>query len=175
MIDNALHVKPAGTQAHTVWHRDSPSWFHSPDEWEEADRVLWQKNRGSDKPFSKIKIFYFVDDVDEETGPFSIVPGSHKLPPGRAPQYEDLEDMPGHVKMVGKAGGAVLWNGHLYHTAMNNTDGKARKMLLYNYTHFGMKQHDPCVPKGVFRERMEREGSLLCKQLLGIERMDRAA
>ena len=48
-------------------------------------------------------------------------------------------------------------------------------VLTHSETHFGMKQHDPCVLRGAFRERMEREGSPLCKQLLGIERMDRAA
>ncbi len=173
MSDNALHVKPVGTKSHTRWHRDSPTWFHAEAEgWSEEDRWAWERMRACETPFLKIKIFFFVDDVDEETAPFSVVPGTHKVDVDTVPQYDNLEDMPDNVRLVGKAGDAILWNGCIWHTAMDNTDTKARRMLLYNYTHFGMKQHPPCIPRGEFVDYVRRR-SPLCRQLFGLERMPR--
>ena len=175
MADNALHVKPGGTRAHTVWHRDAKTWFHPEAEWSAVDQRLWKKNGAPEKLFHKIKIFFFVDDVDdvdEETGPFSVVPGSHKIDVEKVPQYDELDDMPNNVRLVGKAGDAILWNGCIWHTAMDNTDTKARRMLLYNYTHFGMTQHAPCIPQREFVDYV-RGRSPLCRQLFGLERMSR--
>lgn len=171
MIDNALHVKPPGKVAHTRWHKDAKIWAHDVAEWDASDKAAWEKMKACETPYHKIKIFYFVYDVDFETGPFSVVPGSHKWDEQEIPRYEDLNDMPDHVRLTGKAGSALLWNGRIWHTAMDNTDDKARRMLLYNYTHFGQKQYDWCMPQGAFRERLMRERSPLCKQLLGLERM----
>ena len=173
MIDNALHVKPAGTSAHTRWHRDANTAFFSPEEWDADDQHAWEEMRACEIPFLKIKIFFLVEDVDAETAPFSVVPGSHKLNVDTVPQYDDLNDMPNHVKLVGKAGTAVLWNGHIWHTAMDNIDTKARRMLLYNYVHFGMRQHPPCVPTPDFAEYVQNR-SPRCRQLLGLERMPKA-
>jgi ectoine hydroxylase-related dioxygenase (phytanoyl-CoA dioxygenase family) len=172
MIDNALHVKPAGTKSHTRWHRDAGTAFFSPDEWEASDRQAWERMRVCETPFLKIKIFFFVEDVDEDTAPFSVVPGSHKLDVDAVPQYDDLNDMPNHVKLVGKAGSAVLWNGYIWHTAMDNISTNARRMLLYNYVHFGMRQHPPCVPTEDFARHLKNR-SPLCRQLLGLERFPR--
>jgi len=171
MSDNALHIKPEGTKSHTVWHRDATAWFYlEADDWGAADRRVWEQIGASEKPFHKIKVFFFVDDVDEQTAPFSVVPGSHKLDVEKVPQYENLDDMPDNVRLVGKAGDAILWNGSIWHTAMDNTDTKGRRMLLYNYTHFGMSQHPPCIPSGEFVDYV-RGRSLLCRQFFGLERM----
>jgi ectoine hydroxylase-related dioxygenase (phytanoyl-CoA dioxygenase family) len=171
MSDNALHVKPAGTTSHVGWHRDSSSWKYE-EGWSEEDQQAWESMHVCETPFLKIKIFYFVQDVDETTSPFSVVPGSHRWDTSEIPEYEDVSDMQGYVKMVGKAGDALLWNGCILHAAMDNTDNKARRMLFYNYIHFGMKQHEPCVPKGEFKESL-KDRSPLCQQLFGLERMGR--
>ena len=172
MIDNAFHSKPCRTPAHTKWHRDAPDGYHDADGWSDEDAVWWQENGAIDKPYLKVKVFYFVDDVREETGPFSVLPGSHKDPGVERPEVDRLEDLEGHVKLTGKAGSALIWNGHILHTATDNTDSRARKMLLYNFVHFGMKQYDICVPKGGFRNRVA-ERSPICRQLMGLERMTR--
>ncbi|MBI4532002.1 MAG: phytanoyl-CoA dioxygenase family protein, partial [Candidatus Latescibacteria bacterium] len=174
MIDNALHVKPAGTKAHTKWHRDTHTWCYSIEEWGEGDQKTWERIRACETPSFKMKIFFFIDDIDEDTAPFSVVPESHKLDVETVPQYDDLTDMPNHVKLVGKAGTAVLWNGHIWHTAMDNVGHTARRVLIYNYTHFGMKQYSPCVPTEVFAAYVRENRSPLCRQLLGLERMPRA-
>ena len=180
MKDNALHVKPAGTGSHSEWHRDgekidgnrSTAWpYHGAHEWSAQDRQAWERMRACETPYMKIKVFFFVYDVDEETAPFSVVPGSHKID-GPPPQYDSLEDMPNHIKLVGKAGDAILWSGSIWHTAMDNTGTKARRMLLYNYTHFGMFRKPEFVPSGEFKEHIRRR-SPLCQQLFGLGRMAR--
>ena len=80
--------------------------------------------------------------------------------------------MPGHVKILGKAGDAVLWNGCILHAAMHNTGNQARRMLFYNYVHFGQHQYEPCRPASEFAARI-RGRSPLCRQLFGLERMER--
>jgi len=170
MIDNALHVKPAGTKAHTGWHRDAGIWEHDIAKWDESDRASWRQMGAVDRPHHKIKVFFLVEDVGLDTGPFSVVPGSHKLTDQLPPTFENLEDMPDHVRVTGPAGAAIIWNGCIWHTAMDNTDVRARRMLCYNYTHFGDLQHKECVVEGEFRRRMTNERSSFCKQLLGIER-----
>ena len=174
MSDNALHVKPAGTKSHTVWHRDATTWDYTEAEaWSAEDGRVWKQVRACETPFYKVKIFFFVEDVDEDTAPFSVVPGSHKFDDNdKVPRYDRLEDMPDYVRLVGQAGDAILWNGCIWHTAMDNTDTKARRMLLYNYIHFGQAQHGPCVPTGEFAEYV-RGRSRLCQQLFGLERMPR--
>ena len=173
MIDNALHVKFAGTKAHTAWHKDAKAWFYPLEKWGGEDRKRWEQIRACETPFLKIKIFFFVEDVDEETAPFSVVPGSHKLDVDEVPQYDPLTDMPNHIKLVGRAGSAILWNANIWHTAMDSVDTKARRMLLFNYVHFGIKQHGPCVPSEAFAEYVKKR-SPLCRQLLGLERMSRS-
>lgn len=50
-------------------------------------------------PFHKIKMFFFVYDVDCETGPFSVVPGSHRWIDRDVTQLDDLNAMHGHVRL----------------------------------------------------------------------------
>ena len=54
----------------------------------------------------------------KKTAPFSVVLGSHKT--DEDPQYNELEEMPNHLKLVDQADTAILWNGHIWHTAMHN-------------------------------------------------------
>ena len=66
----------------------------------------------------------------KKTAPFSVVPGSHKTDVDQVSQYDELEEMPNHLKLVGQAGTAILWNGRIWHTTMHNTDTKPRRMRL---------------------------------------------
>jgi len=65
------HNHPADTDAHIEWHRDWPPWNH-------PTQIL------------KAKVFYYLDDITDDMGPFSIVPGSHTRPddpPGSANSF----------------------------------------------------------------------------------------
>ena len=169
MVDNALHVKPAGTPSHTRWHRDTGEWKYDNTGWDDTTLSCWEEIRACDAPHFKIKIFFIVDDIRQETAPFSVVPGSHRWPEAPEKRDEPLDAMPDHVRITGPAGSAIIWNGCIWHTAMDNTDTRARRMLLYNYTHFGSGQREQYILHGEFRERMRRERSQFCRQLLGIE------
>jgi len=117
------HCHHAGTAAHTAWHRDWPAWTHP----------SW---------IIKSKIFYFLDDQDEDMGCFSIVPGTHKNPEGpdkEAYSGENLEKMPGMMKVTGKAGSAILWNVLMYHTGTANTSDRDRRIIIAGYMPFWVK------------------------------------
>lgn len=103
-----------------------------------------QKKRGSERPLLKIKVFFFVHDVDDNTSAFSVLPGSHKREVEDTPPAGRLEELAGHVKLTGPAGSVAIWNGRILHTSMDNTDDQARRMLLFNYTHFDMPQYEYC-------------------------------
>ncbi|MBK36816.1 MAG: hypothetical protein CME26_14975 [Gemmatimonadetes bacterium] len=64
--------------------------------------------------------------------------------------------MPDHVQLTGKAGDAILWNGRIWHRAMDNTGTKVRRMLLYNYRHFGMERTAVYDPDDTFKEQLHR-------------------
>lgn len=127
------HCHHAGTAAHTGWHRDWPPWTH-------PTLIL------------KSKIFYFLDDQDEDMGCFSIVPGSHKLPDGPDRSYsgDRLEEMPGMMKVTGKAGSAILWNVLMYHTGTANTSQRDRRIIIAGYMPFWVKNwnSDP-IPQNI--------------------------
>lgn len=171
MLDNALHIKPAGTPSHTKWHRDTPNAFYPMDQWDEADRVAWQKTAGDRQPFFKLKVFFFIDDIGRDNAPFCVVPGTHLAEVDTVPQYDDLEQMPDCLPMVGPAGAALVWNACLWHTALHNTGSRPRRMLLFNYAHFGMKQYDVCIPDETLALRA-RERSPILGQLLGLGRSE---
>ena len=174
MIDNALQVRPAGSHGHRHWHRDTDIWKHDVNSWDDSDRTRWEQMRACDEPHYLIKIFFLIEDIGRNTAPFSVVPGSHRWPDPPDREGEPLDDMPGHVRITGPAGSAIIWNGCIWHTAMANTGTKARRLLLYNHAHFGTgpdAQHEACILKGKFRDRMLRQRSPFCRQLLGIERM----
>ena len=137
------HNHPADTPAHIEWHRDWPPWSH-------PTQIL------------KAKVFYFLSDISDDMGPFSVVPGSHTRPddpPGsvnsfavgpsdQPPQYAgaQLEDMPGMKKLTAPVGTAVIWNVALWHTATANTSASDRQIIVYGYTHFWVKQWEDRTP-----------------------------
>ena len=53
-MEMVAHCHHSGTAAHTGWHRDWPAWTHP-------------------KYTLKAKVFYFLDDQDEDMGCFSLV------------------------------------------------------------------------------------------------------
>ena len=118
MIDNALHVKPAGSKSHTVWHQDAPTWeYLEASDWSTDDWRLWEGLRACERPFHKIKIFFFVEDITEDTAPFSVVAGSHKFPEeARDQACDDLTSMPDHGPADGQGGRRhPLERSHLAH------------------------------------------------------------
>ena len=69
------------------------------------------------------------------------------------------------VKIVPKAGDAVLFNTHLMHMALDNASPKPRKSLIYAYSHFWLKNYANAVPKNVEKYATTR----LKRQMFGLE------
>jgi ectoine hydroxylase-related dioxygenase (phytanoyl-CoA dioxygenase family) len=86
----------------------------------------------------------------------------------RFPEVEDPRQMPGAVQMTGKAGDAYLFNGRVYHCAVNNDSDRPRKVLIYNYGHFWMKVWQGYEPSARLLADAQASGDPVRMQLLGI-------
>jgi ectoine hydroxylase-related dioxygenase (phytanoyl-CoA dioxygenase family) len=74
----------------------------------------------------------YLDDLDDETGPVAVVPGSHEWI-DREPPEKCYEPVEGEKPICVKAGSAVMIHGNLWHRAMP-TRGRKRRMLILSYT-----------------------------------------
>jgi ectoine hydroxylase-related dioxygenase (phytanoyl-CoA dioxygenase family) len=137
MIDNDGHVKPANSVTHISWHHDVAV-------------------RGVHHPLSTlmVKVFFLLTDTSPEGGATAFLPGTHHYPMDyEFPKAEDPETMPGHVRMAFKAGTAYLFNGRVYHAALNNYSQLDRKAIIINYGHFWMKPWSGYEPGEELRKR----------------------
>lgn len=112
------------------------------------------------------KVHFYFEDLATNQGCLAFLPGTHRLPPGYPrPQIDDVERSPAAVKIVPKAGDAVLFNTHVLHMALDNTSPRTRKSLIYAYSHFWVKQYPNAVPTD-----LERYATTpLRRQLFGVE------
>ncbi len=153
MIDNDYFITPPRTpQTHAGWHHDVG--------------LL-----GIYHPMSvmMLKVFFLLTDVDANSGGTAMVPGSHRLPMDfQFPKVDDPRAMPGSVQMTGKAGDAYLFNGRVYHCAVNNDSDNARRVLIYNYGHFYMKIWKGYEPSARLIAQAKASCDPVQMQLLGI-------
>ena len=153
MIDNDFFITPPRTpRTHAHWHHDVGL-------------------RGVYHPRSlmMVKVFYLLTDVDNDSGGTALVPGSHRFPLDWVfPTVPDPRNMPGAVQMCGAAGTAYLFNGRIYHCAVNNNSDRPRRVLIYNYGHFWMKIWAGYEPSARLLAEAQASGDPVRKQLLGI-------
>jgi ectoine hydroxylase-related dioxygenase (phytanoyl-CoA dioxygenase family) len=149
MIDNDYFLSPPRTGTHAHWHHDvGMAGVYHP------------------RSVLMVKVFYLLTDVSPEGGGTAILPGSHRFPMGfRLPEVENPGDMPGHRRMVFPAGTAWLFNGRMYHAALNNDSDQTRRVLIYNYGHFWMKIWSGYEPSEAVKAKAKTP---VMKQLLGI-------
>jgi ectoine hydroxylase-related dioxygenase (phytanoyl-CoA dioxygenase family) len=83
----------------------------------------------------------------------------------RLPEVENPGHMPGHRRMAFPAGTAWLFNGRMYHAALNNDSDQTRRVLIYNYGHFWMKTWSGYEPSEAVKAKAKTP---VMKQLLGI-------
>ena len=153
MIDNDFFITPPRTpRSHAGWHHDVGL-------------------RGVYHPRSTmmVKVFFLLSDVDADSGGTVMVPGSHRFPMDfRFPKVDDPREMPGAVQMTGRAGTAYLFNGRVYHCAVNNRSDRPRRVLIYNYGHFWMKVWQGYEPSSRLIADAIASGDPVRQQLLGI-------
>jgi ectoine hydroxylase-related dioxygenase (phytanoyl-CoA dioxygenase family) len=149
MIDNDYYISPPHSTSHALWHRDVG-----------MSRIY--------HPMSvlMVKVFWLLTDVSPDGGATALVPGSHRFPDEvTLPKAERAGEMPGHVRMAHPAGTAWLFNGRVYHAALDNESDNPRRVLIYNYGHFWMKMWQGYEPS----ERLcQAAQTPVRRQLLGI-------
>lgn len=153
MIDNDYFITPPRTpRTHADWHHDvgMPGIYHP-------------------RSLLMVKVFFLLTDVNADSGGTAMVPGSHRFPLDfRLPEVSEPREMPGAVQMTGKAGDAYLFNGRVYHAAVNNNSDHPRRVLIYNYGHFWMKVWQGYEPSERLLAEARASGDPVRKQLLGI-------
>jgi len=153
MIDNSYYITPPHTPGtHAGWHHDVGL-------------------RGVYHPLSvlMVKVFYLLSDVGPNSGGTAMIPGSHRLPMDFAfPAVDDPKQMPGAVQMTGRAGTAYLFNGRVYHCAVNNESDQPRRVLIYNFGHLWMKVWPLYEPSDRLLREARASGDPIRMQLLGI-------
>lgn len=153
MIDNDFFITPPHTpNTHAGWHHDVGM-------------------RGVYHPQSTlmVKVFFLLSDVEADSGGTAMVPGSHRFPNDFAfPSVDDPRQMPGARQMMGKAGTAYLFNGRVYHCAVNNDSDHPRRVLIYNYGHNWMKMWPGYEPSPRLQEAARASGDAVQQQLLGL-------
>ncbi len=74
----------------------------------------------------------YLDDVDEETGPLQVVPGSHRITQEAIPSRTG--DLPGQITLMPKAGDAIMLHGNLWHRALPTTSkGRRRRLIIFPF------------------------------------------
>jgi hypothetical protein len=84
-----------------------------------------------------VRMIYFVHDVDEDNGPFCVVPGTHKSNM-RSPYSGLPDDEPGMIGLPVRAGDAILFTEHLRHGGFTNRSPQTRKTIHVGYGPFWM-------------------------------------
>jgi ectoine hydroxylase-related dioxygenase (phytanoyl-CoA dioxygenase family) len=110
LLGPQVRTVPPGPVCYSGWHPDVP---HS-------------------NPLH-IKVQVYVNDVEPGCGEFAFVPGSHKPDAGPYTRVQHLESMPGHKRLPGKAGTAIMFNSYGWHTAMDNHTDTPRKSIILIY------------------------------------------
>lgn len=70
-----------------IWH-DVSAWVNLPTEGEAIESQLWHRDP---EDYHVVKVFFYLGDVDERTGPFNYVKGSHSRSKAgfKTPTYKD--------------------------------------------------------------------------------------
>lgn len=117
-------------------------------------------------PTFLVKVHFYLEDLAENQGCLAFIPGSHRYPASRPnPKMLDPNNQDLVVKIVPKAGDAVIFNTHVLHMALDNSSGAVRKSLIYAYSHFWLKNYSSGAPSDISPYVSDPQR----KQLFGIE------
>lgn len=88
-----------------------------------------------------VRTTYFLSDVTEDGGPFTLLPGSHlkdhACPENHGSQPRHIE---GQIGITGKAGSCLINNTEIWHTNSPNNSDNPRRLIMICYKHAWMKQ-----------------------------------
>jgi phytanoyl-CoA hydroxylase len=98
-----------------------------------------------------VKVHFFIEDLSIDQGCLAFIPGSHHYPANYNGPKNLHSDAQSVVKVVPKAGDAVIFNTHTLHMALDNASQRVRKSIIYAYSHYWVKHYDSAVPSNVAR------------------------
>ena len=132
-----------------------------------SDLVQMQGVNLATSPHFFGKVHFYFEDLDPQQGCLGFIPGSHFLPVTENPKppVDAAADSAATVRIVPKAGDAVLFNTHCRHMAFDNKTTQPRKSLIYAYSHFWLKNYANAVPTALERLATTKER----RQLFGVD------
>ena len=123
-----LDHKLPRTPAYIAWHNDF-QWM--------ADTPYPHQNFW-------VRCTYFLSDVKDDTGPFTLLPGTHTADRACPPEMNEANGqpkvMPGQIGITGPAGSCLINNTEIWHTNSPLTGDEPRRLMMLLYKHAWMKQ-----------------------------------
>jgi hypothetical protein len=91
-----------------------------------------------------IRCTYFLSEVTEQMGPFTLLPGSHTADRACPRELTGADRQPrvidGQVPITGPAGSCLINNTEIWHTNTPNRSDLPRRLIMILYKHAWMKQ-----------------------------------
>jgi ectoine hydroxylase len=122
-----LDHKLPRTPAYISWHND----------------FLWMVNVPYPRQNFWVRCTYFLSDVTEEMGPFTLLPGTHRACspcPREFTANGQPREVDGRVPITGPAGSCLINNTEIWHTNTPNRSDLPRRLIMILYKHSWMKQ-----------------------------------
>lgn len=90
----------------------------------------WYPRSSSGEPFSVVTTIWLLDEFKENNGATRLIPGSHlALKPLPKPMRQPESNHPDQTLIIAKAGSALVFNGHLWHSGTRNGSNRSRRVL----------------------------------------------
>ena len=110
----------------------------------------WYPRASSSEPFSAATTLWLLDDFIENNGATRLIPGSHMwIQPLPKPMKQPDAKHPDQRVIIAKAGSALVFNGHLWHSGMRNESNRSRRVIQCQFVarEMGMMaQTQPDIP-----------------------------
>ena len=117
---------------------------------QQALHTDWYPRVSSSEPFSAATTLWLLDDFIENNGATRLIPGSHLwLKPLPKPMQQPHAKHPDQRFIIAKAGSALVFNGHLWHSGMRNESSRPRRVIQCQFVarEMGiMAQTQPDIP-----------------------------
>jgi ectoine hydroxylase-related dioxygenase (phytanoyl-CoA dioxygenase family) len=117
---------------------------------QQALHTDWYPRVSSSEPFSAATTLWLLDDFIENNGATRLIPGSHLwLKPLPKPMQQPDAKHPDQRFIIAKAGSALVFNGHLWHSGMRNESSRPRRVIQCQFVarEMGiMAQTQPDIP-----------------------------
>ena len=86
------------------------------------------------EPFRIVTAIWLLDDFTSENGATRVVPGTHKLLGQPSKSFADPASRhPDQITIIAKAGSALVFNGHLWHSGTANRSNSSRRVAQCSF------------------------------------------